>query len=224
MRIEERDEQYTIEVELSLGSLQPEDLLEFRPSTCLANVNNGLSDLQRFLNLLNDHSDVLQMSASFLKDVGKIHPIAQLTVMLVTIPYTILKNVQEYQEKVAKIQKHIQGLLPLLADISMVNDEGNLQSKLEILVETILEIARCFGEYRKKSHGGKVWTAQFKKELDECSEKLRACIGHLKLALSAHTARAVDESRALNNLKKLIPSYSEDDTLPPPCYSGSGTV
>ncbi|KIJ51768.1 hypothetical protein M422DRAFT_244110 [Sphaerobolus stellatus SS14] len=147
-------ETYSLEVDTELGVLQPEDLLQLDLTTCKDSMLQGIFGLQTFLKALDDNSDVLDACVSFVSKFSKIHPIVQATILVVSIPYTILKHSREYEEKMTNFVRELRELLPLLSEISQVTEKAGLQACLKDIFETIVNITQLIGNYLKKGRTG----------------------------------------------------------------------
>ncbi|KIJ51754.1 hypothetical protein M422DRAFT_244095 [Sphaerobolus stellatus SS14] len=212
---------YSLEVDAQLSVLRPEDLLQLDLATCTENIFQGISGLRTFLKALDDNSDVLDACVSFVSDFSKIHPIVQATILVVSIPYTILKYSQEYEEKMTTFVKELRELLPLLSDISQVTEKAALQDHLKDIFETIVNITQLIANYLRKDRTGKIFSALFKqKSLDDYFKELKERVQHLKDFLLIHIAMDVKKLGSSDRLERLI-KVIEGDDLPDACWSGT---
>ncbi|KIJ36165.1 hypothetical protein M422DRAFT_261492 [Sphaerobolus stellatus SS14] len=209
-------QKYSLEVDAELGVLRPEDLLQFDLDTCVDNMFEGISGLRTFLKALDDNSDVLDTCASFVSDFSKAP-----SILVVSIPYTMLKNFREYKEKMTSFIKEFQKLLPLLSDISQLSEKARLQDPLKDIFETIVNILQLIGNYLRQHQTGQLLDAQFKhKSLDDYYKDLQKRIQDVKDGLQVHIADVLKKLESSDRLKSLIKGI-EEDNLPNDCLTGT---
>ncbi|GJJ13058.1 hypothetical protein Clacol_007307 [Clathrus columnatus] len=171
-------------------------------------VLQGISALGNTLNAIANPPDILSACASILNILSHAHPIAQAAAMIVSLPYTLLKNESDFNDKIRQLGNQIRNLLPHLKDISLIMTSESLRNIVIEIIRLIIQITRFIGEYLKKTYLGRNAQILFANSpLDDYLSKLTGLDKDLGRAIQIQTAQLVqkiDTRHLMEGLRKRL--------------------
>ncbi|KIJ53825.1 hypothetical protein M422DRAFT_242088 [Sphaerobolus stellatus SS14] len=193
----------------------------------LGDIVDAISTLSSALDFIGKGAETLGEGLSFLKHISNIHPAAQAAVMILAIPYTLLKNQQKFVDDMKGLKEEIYSFEELLKALGQTTISDFVRICLADLFKTILGAARFIGEYMMKNLAQRQKIVQLNPQcLQEFTNKLAGLKLNLLTALSSQTTNTLeglDSSKTLEILEAYLQPAQVKD-YPKGCMAGTRSV
>ncbi|KIJ51659.1 hypothetical protein M422DRAFT_243977 [Sphaerobolus stellatus SS14] len=209
----------TLTVEKQPGKLSLDSLAHFEASFKAEDMAKSISQLRALFDFIGDKSEILDSFIAFTKATAQIHPIAQAAALLITLPYTLLKNAREYHDSLKAFEKQMRKIFPVLENINVLVKEQLLCSRLTDIVKIIIQAVQFIGHSCK--NGNIVINPASQSKLNDFQTQFIAAKDALFKALEIQSASDIQELLTSDSLRALRPPNYREYPLPPACMEGT---
>ncbi|KIJ53814.1 hypothetical protein M422DRAFT_775790 [Sphaerobolus stellatus SS14] len=214
----------TINVYATVTYFTLEQMVTLRdPSGEYDDVVDAIAGLHSVLDHVRGMADTIVQAVSYFTVV---HPVAQAAMMILTVPYTMLKNQQDFIDNLKALKDEIRSFEDLMKDLEETPISDFVRTCISNIFKIILEAARFIGEHMIKNAAQRQVTIQLNSQgLQGFKDKLGGLKIDLLTALSSQTAKHVESlvsSKMIEALETLLqPARSKE--YPKGCTDGTRT-
>jgi len=172
-----------------------------------SDILQGIDDLKSVLDLIGTYSNVLDGVVKAAEDLARLHPIAQVAIRALSIPYKFLKNEQEFNQDLTVLGDVIRKLLLCLTDVQYAAKIKPVKKVFVNILKTILEAASFIDGHLKRNRLARITSAQFRTELDNFTSqfgRLREDYRDAILTQIAKVTASVEEEAKNDKLLRVL--------------------
>ncbi|KIJ51697.1 hypothetical protein M422DRAFT_244028 [Sphaerobolus stellatus SS14] len=222
--VQEIEDKGTLIVERRPGTkLTLDSLARFEASSGAKALTKGLSQLHTLFKFIAENSEILDGIIAFTTATAQIHSVAQAAALLITLPYTLLKNAHEFRESLNGLQHQMHEIFPALENINDLVKDTLLCNRLADVVKIIIQVVQFIGRCSKNGNIGMIIRASTHlwKALTILYFKFTAAKKALFDTLAVYNASNIEKLLSSDSLKALLPFGYRERVLPSICLEGT---